>query len=135
MEQLFLGDLTGFTNEQVRSHIVDAYQISDADLARFDVLVAYESVGAYGCDSSAWLLLKERNTHKLFENHASHCSCYGFEGQFNPEETAVDYLFSEHFNFSTGGYGDSADFGRARDFIIQNIDGWHAVDMDKDAVI
>jgi hypothetical protein len=32
----------------------------------------------------------------LFEVHCSHCSCYGYEGQFIPEKTTAQYLLSDH---------------------------------------
>jgi hypothetical protein len=34
---------------------------------------------------------------KLFEVNGSHCSCYGLEGQFNPEETTWPALLMRDF--------------------------------------
>ena len=79
------------------------------EVEKYEILIAYESVGSWGCDSSSWFLLKEKATGKLFETHGSHCSCYGFEGQFEPEETTVEYLQSDKFYFYCGGYDDNGE--------------------------
>lgn len=123
-EMLALEDLKEMSEAEVKEHIATGYGhgrgggfdsdgISDADtvtardtLAGFDVLVAYESVGDYGCDSSSWFLLRERGTGKLVEFSGSHCSCFGFEGQFDPEETTLDYLSSDKFYVGIGGYDE-----------------------------
>ncbi|HWQ74514.1 MAG TPA: hypothetical protein VN441_04300, partial [Syntrophomonas sp.] len=73
---------------------------------KFDILIAYESVGSWGCDSSSFFLLRDKSTGDLYENHGSHCSCYGFEGQFEPEKTTMEYLVSDKFSFFCGGYDD-----------------------------
>jgi hypothetical protein len=104
---LALEDLEGQDEASVRDHIVCAFEVSQRKVARFEILIAYQSVGNWGCDSSCWYLLRKDGV--LYENHGGHCSCYGFEGQWAPEETAVDYLLSEKFNFCTGGYDDNED--------------------------
>lgn len=43
-------------------------------------------------EGNASFLLIETSTGKFFEIHGSHCSCYGFEGQFSPEECPIEYL-------------------------------------------
>lgn len=90
---------------------------------KFEVLIAYESVGSWGCDSSSFFLLRERATGKLFENHGSHCSCYGFEDQWTPEETTLEYLKSDKFSFSTGGYcsGGQSHIETAKRWIAENL--------------
>ena len=93
------------------------------ELARFNILVAYMCEGNWGCDSSAWLLLQERETKALFEVHGSHCSCYGFEDQWKPEPTTPAYLHSEQFSFSCGGYDNSKDANQkaVKDFLAANV--------------
>lgn len=99
---LALEDLEGQDEAQVRDHIVCAFEIEEKELDGFEVLIAYESVGSWGCDSSNWFLLRKGGL--LYENHGGHCSCNGFEGQWAPEETSCDYLQSDKFYFPTGGY-------------------------------
>jgi hypothetical protein len=56
--------------------------------------------------------LRDKETGKLYENHGSHCSCYGFEDQWAPEETSIEYLQSDKFYFSCGGYDNSEEFNK-----------------------
>lgn len=109
MEQLFLEDLEGMSEKGIKKHIRSSYETDSENVNDFEFLIAYESVGSWGCDSSSWFLMKNKNTGELFENHGSHCSCYGFEGQWSPESTTKEYLQSDHFYFSTGGYDGNRD--------------------------
>ncbi|PEO30902.1 hypothetical protein [Bacillus toyonensis] len=120
MELLVLEDLKDMSEEELRDHIVEDYEVEREELDQYDILIAYESVGSWGCDSESFFLLKNKDTGQLFENHASHCSCYGFEHQFEPEETTVEYLQSEHFGFCNGGYDEDSE--RNRDKIMRYIE-------------
>lgn len=118
---LVLEDLKGMTEEQVKSHIASEYGGDSqgtgrnpteedekkvaAALSGMSVLIAYESVGSWGCDSSSFFLLRDADG-KLWENHGGHCSCYGFEGQWSPEETTKEALQKRGY-FPTGGYDES----------------------------
>ena len=124
MKNLFLADLEGFSESDVKNHIAKEYSNQDQyeapnpdevnkvlkELEDYDVLIAYESVGNWGCDSSSWFLFKHKKSGQLFEMHGSHCSCYGFEGQFDLEETSVEYLKEKIKNddriFYCGGYDE-----------------------------
>lgn len=101
MKQLFLADLAGLTEKEIHEHISESYEVSLDEVQSYKILVAYESVGSWGCDSSSFFLLEKEG--KLYENHAGHCSCYGFEGQFSPEETTSQFL-KERLSIDTGGY-------------------------------
>ena len=101
MKQLFLADLEGLTEEEIHRHIANSYEEALELVKEYKILIAYESVGDYGCDSSSFFLLEKDGL--LYENHGSHCSCYGFENQFSPEETTVQYL-KEKFTLPIGGY-------------------------------
>ena len=37
-------------------------------------------------------LLKDKTSGKMFEVHGGHCSCFGFEGQLQLEETTIEAL-------------------------------------------
>ena len=125
MKKIYLEDLVNLTEAEVKSHIADNYagtasgfdygDPSKADmksveetLKGYNVVVAYESVGSWGCDSSSYFLLRKKKTREYFEFSGSHCSCYGFEGQFDLQEAPLAYLKSDKFMFYTGGYEDSA---------------------------
>lgn len=53
-----------------------------------NVLMAWYGSGDY-C-GSAFVLFE--NDGQLYEAHGSHCSCYGLEGQWDPEKTSVEAL-------------------------------------------
>lgn len=120
---LALEDLAGKTEQEVKDHIASEYNPKEggypyetetaklrAELDQYEILLAYESVGSWGCDSSSFFLL--RKDGKLYQNHGSHCSCYGFEGQWEPEETEVDALKRQEY-WSLGGYDNSPEENRA----------------------
>lgn len=112
--QLFLEDLSGYTEQDVRNHIICDYTTTEQELNQYDILIAYESVGSWGCDSTSWFLFKHKETGELYENYGSHCSCHGFENQFSPEKTTLEYLKSDNFYFSTGGYDSNSTNNRKK---------------------
>jgi len=124
MKQIFLEDLKDMTEVEIKAHIAgeyggdksgfdygepDANDVANVakTLEEYDVLVAYESVGSCGCDSSSYFLLQHKETGVYQEFSGSHCSCYGFEGQFDLQEAPIEYLKSDKFNFCCGGYDDN----------------------------
>ena len=107
MKELYLEDLLGLTQEEVKEHISCSYEVDINEVNKYEILIAYESVGNWGCDSSSWFLLREIDSGELFEIHGGDCSCFGFEGQFEPEETTLEYLQSDKFYFNCGGYDDN----------------------------
>lgn len=111
---LALADLYEWSEDEVRQHLVDAYTADKAEVEQYDVIVAYESVGDYGCDSCSMFVLRHRKTEGLFMVTGSHCSCMGFEDQFDLQPVTEKYLH-EDFYFSTGGY--DADGKRHRELV------------------
>lgn len=63
------------------------------------LLASYEYAGYEG---SAFVLF--RKDGKLYEVNGGHCSCYGLEGQWEPEETTIEAL--EH-RLKEGNLGSS----------------------------
>jgi hypothetical protein len=140
---LAIEDLLGKTEAEVKQHIVDNYAQESYErkevydqLNKLDVLVAYESVGSWGCDSASFFVFKDKETGMVYEMHGSHCSCYGFEGQFRLEETTIEALKSrveharsrneededEYSIFCIGGYdGDSTNNAKAVNNYINNL--------------
>lgn len=109
---LALEDYSGDSPEKVRESVIPDFEITRAEIDKYQILIAYRSVGDYGCDSSAWFLLRDRESGALFEVHGSHCSCMGFEGQWKPEPTTREYLKSDKFSFSMGGYDNNINNNR-----------------------
>jgi len=124
MNHLFLEDLKELDEAGVKAHLAEEYAGDksgfdygepDADdkakvakyLEDYNIVIAYESVGSWGCDSASYFLLQHKETGEFQEFSGSHCSCYGFEGQFDPQEATLEYLKSDKFNFWCGGYDDN----------------------------
>lgn len=91
MKHLYLADMKELNEDEIKAHIADEYAGSksgfgygepgDAEkqalaeiLKSYDIVVAYESVGSWGCDSSSWFLLRNKATGEYFEFSGSHCS-------------------------------------------------------------
>jgi hypothetical protein len=87
---LALADLEGKTEKEIIAHIEQDYQTKFDD--KMEILIAYESVGSWGCDSSSFFLLRHKETGVLYQVHGSRCSQYGFEDQWSPQETNVGAL-------------------------------------------
>lgn len=72
------------------------FEVSQTEIeATWEILIAGYWPGDY-C-GMAWVLLRNRSNGLLYEVNASHCSCNGIEGQFEPTTTSLAYLTSDHF--------------------------------------
>lgn len=60
------------------------FEISKESVAGYKVIVAAYNAGGY--EGDAFVLLKKGRDY--YEVNASHCSCYGLEGQFILEDSA-----------------------------------------------
>jgi len=123
---LTLEDLQEKTEAEIIEHLTQEYGGGDGSaLNNKEILIAYESVGSWGCDSSSFSLLRDKTSGELFEIHGSHCSCYGFEGQLNLESSSISslkYRNREGRVFSTGGYdGDEIENKRAVSEFIKSL--------------
>jgi len=96
---LFLNDYAGSTYEAVVEDIVANYQVSQSFVDNYQILIA--EVYRDGYEESSYFLLIEKSTGGLFEVRGGHCSCYGFEGQFEPASTSIEYLISEKAYFGS----------------------------------
>jgi hypothetical protein len=55
-----------------------------------DIKILFASYGHENYSGDAWVLFEQDG--KLYEVSGSHCSCYGLEGQWNPEEVVLEEL-------------------------------------------
>lgn len=67
------------------------YEITDKELIGVDILYAIYETGCY--DGQSLVLFKKDD--KLYIVNASHCSCNGLEGQWDPVETNEQALKME----------------------------------------
>ena len=64
-------------------------------LSKYEILIYYtDSCNVYGAGQVNWMLLRNKENNKLYENLSTCCSCDGLE--FLPEETSIKYLLSDH---------------------------------------
>ncbi|UKS30192.1 hypothetical protein LOZ80_15125 [Paenibacillus sp. HWE-109] len=55
-----------------------------------EIILGYYSYQDYS--GEAFVLLRRKSNGILYEVNGSHCSCYGLEGQWSPEEADVEVL-------------------------------------------
>ena len=80
MKTIYLGEFKN--NEDIEKQF---YQKIPKDIK---ILIANYGLGIY--EGDAFVLYEQDN--KLFEVNGSHCTCYGLEGQWEPEETSIEAL-------------------------------------------
>lgn len=85
--------LTGFSDKE---DIARQFNVVLSD--NMNILFAEYSSDNY--EGSATVIYEQNG--QLFEVHGSHCSCYGLEGQFSPEECSVEDILhrANNGNFS-----------------------------------
>lgn len=98
MEKLLkIGEYAGMSYDDIVKDIVNNYDVEESTVNQYKLVVA--SLNDYGYDEDSYFLLIHKVTGKLYEVNGGHCSCYGFEGQFQPEETTAEYVFSDKFPY------------------------------------
>ena len=76
-------------------------EVTDKHREKFkDYNILFASYGTPSYEGYAWVLFEQNG--KLFEVEGSHCSCYGLEGQFEPNETFLDVLEHRLLNGTFG---------------------------------
>lgn len=55
-----------------------------------DTHILFASYGSANYSGDAWVLFEKSG--ELFEVNGGHCSCYGLEGQWNPEKVTLNAL-------------------------------------------
>ena len=68
----------------------DAEEEEDFMNRNKDVNILFASYGYANYSGDAWVLLEQGG--KLYEINGGHCSCYGLEGQWSPDEVSLREL-------------------------------------------
>lgn len=68
--------------------VISEFAAPSGALEGAEVIVAWYDYEDY--DGNAFVLFRRES--ELFEVHGGHCSCYGLEGQWEPEKTTLAYL-------------------------------------------
>jgi uncharacterized protein YfaT (DUF1175 family) len=86
-----------------QADLLCCFQIDESDLQDCEILFA-----AYDGDYDCAAFVVYRHNHTLYEVNGAHCSCYGLEDQWEPEETTVEALRHRidkgTFGYHLGGY-------------------------------
>ena len=107
MEAIF----KGWDNKE---EMFEAFQIDGID-EQFEILMA--CVDGYGYEESAFVLYQDKDSGQLYEVNGAHCSCMGFETQFEPEETSKEALIERIDKGKLGKeFGDSS-----KDFFAEDL--------------
>ena len=97
---IYLGD---FENEmEVYSAFSDTWDGLDSNMKQEmeNSTILFAWYGGDGYEGSAFVLFHRDG--KLYEVNGGHCSCYGLEGQWDPEETSVEAVEHRVHNGSLG---------------------------------
>lgn len=65
-----------------------------------DANILFASYGQANYSGDAWVLFEKNG--KLYEVNGGHCSCYGLEGQWNPDEVMLEELENRLVNGTFG---------------------------------
>lgn len=87
---IFLGDWDNGNYYVGFEGIKYDFLISDVELEGVDILLAYYSYEQYEAEGLAFVLFRKDGA--LYEVNGGHCSCYGLEGQWKPEEVSLEEL-------------------------------------------
>lgn len=93
MDAIFLNDWA--TSEEVFMDFEDTRWRDDIQHAvqnKEDVEILLASYTYENYSGYAFVLYRDKTDGKLYEVNGSHCSCYGLEGQWSPEDTTVEVL-------------------------------------------
>lgn len=75
---------------QDRYDVAREFSVPVEEFDEYEILIAiYDLSEAYSGDA---YVLMYRKDDGFYEAHGSHCSCYGLEGQFEPESVPVEAL-------------------------------------------
>ena len=104
-------------NEVFRDFCEYGEEVSERpEFKNVEILLA--SYGTPSYEGYAFVLFKRDG--KLYEVNGSHCSCYGLEGQWNPEATSAKELLKrvDEGHLGAAGYGDNPFANELREVLI-----------------
>jgi len=80
--------------DEMRERIVRDFEADPWAVSEYAIVFFRDNYENY--QGEAFIVLCNVITREWFVVSASHCSCYGFEGQFLPTAVTYAYLISEH---------------------------------------
>lgn len=99
------------------------FEIGDKELEGVNILVASYTYESY--EGSAYVLFERDG--KLYEVHGGHCSCYGLEGQWDPEEAEIAAV---RHRLENGTWGEE---NRIKETVLAVLNGYVAANDNRKA--
>jgi len=99
--------------------VIREFQIDQKDVDGINVLLALYTYEDY--DGSAFVLFERGGV--LYEVNGGHCSCYGLEEQWDPEETSAEALL---YRLDNGSYFGGTYSYDCRDDLRKVLNKWEA---------
>lgn len=90
----------------------ELYEIKEKE----DIEILLASYTQENWEGDAFVLFRLISTGELFEVNGAHCSCYGLEGQWNPENTTIGELM---FRLENGRLGLDGYYGNDNRFATE----------------
>lgn len=87
---LALGDFAGLSQTEIKSKIMMDFEITEEVLDQYQLEIVYMSEENY--EGHAFLFMRHKEDQKWYEVQGWHCSCFGFEAQFQPDETMLECI-------------------------------------------
>jgi hypothetical protein len=94
--RLFLSELVGLTEEGVKQTVACEFEVSRDAVSCYEFYVA--TIEQQDYEGHAYFLMKHQETGDFYEVEGGHCSCFGFEGQWEPKIAPKAYLGSEQYS-------------------------------------
>lgn len=115
MEPVYLNDW----KDGCLAEISSEFETEPAQMEGVEILLASYHYEHY--EGDAFVLF--RKGEALYEVNAGHCSCYGLEGQWEPEETTIQALRHrlQHGNLGTG-WRDDNRFAKELSEVLDQLD-------------
>ncbi|EPC8411017.1 hypothetical protein ACR3AM_005425 [Bacillus thuringiensis] len=97
IEPVLLGEFYGWDEGRTGADLIaHHFEEKEEYIGSLQILLA--SYDVEGCEGDAFVLFLEDG--KMYEVHGSHCSCFGLENQWSPEEVTIEEL---EFRLKNGG--------------------------------
>lgn len=91
-----------FGNWSNQEDMLHDFEIDKSELKGCTILYADYEYGNY----DGWCIVIFRKNRKLYEVIGSHCSCYGLEDQWEPQETSKAALYKSNPDIAKKLFGD-----------------------------
>ena len=98
--------------------VIEDFGVKEADLIGINVLLASYTYRCY--EGNAFVLFEKEG--RLYEVNGGHCSCFGLEGQWEPDETNIEVLEHRLHQGELGrSYDGENEYGQELQLVINKL--------------